>query len=98
MLDLIDGKKIIEFLIDQLKSSNLQQKIVAIPNDEMDDVLFNFLNSSKISCYRGSTFDVLDRYYKASKQFKSDIIIRTVSYTHLRAHETPEHLVWRLLG
>ena len=23
--------------------------------------------------------------------------IEPVSYTHLRAHETPEHLVWRLL-
>ena len=23
--------------------------------------------------------------------------IISVSYTHLRAHETPEHLVWRLL-
>ena len=25
-------------------------------------------------------------------------IMVTVSYTHLRAHETPEHLVWRILG
>jgi len=76
LLDLIDGKKIIEFLIDQLKSSNLQQKIVAIPNDEMDDVLFNFLNSSKISCYRGSTFDVLDRYYNCAKQLSFKHIMR----------------------
>ena len=24
-------------------------------------------------------------------------VVRAVSYTHLRAHETPEHLVWRVL-
>ena len=76
LLDLTDGKKIIEFLTDQLESSNLQQKIVAIPNDEMDDVLFNFLNNSKISCYRGSTFDVLDRYYTCAKQFSFKHIMR----------------------
>src|SRR5678815_641490 len=27
----------------------------------------------------------------------SPILVRSVSYTHLRAHETPEHLVCRLL-
>eukprot|EP00658_Telonema_sp_P-2_P067632 TRINITY_DN5655_c0_g1_i6.p1 TRINITY_DN5655_c0_g1~~TRINITY_DN5655_c0_g1_i6.p1 ORF type:complete len:106 (-),score=3.78 TRINITY_DN5655_c0_g1_i6:65-382(-) len=36
------------------------------------------------------------------KSYKARILrsfpcIRTVSYTHLRAHETPEHLVCRLL-
>tara|TARA_B110001454_G_scaffold75832_1_gene73388 strand:- start:277 stop:990 length:714 start_codon:yes stop_codon:yes gene_type:complete len=76
LLDLIDGKKTIEFLIDQLESSNLQQKIVAIPNNETDDVLFDFLNNSKISCYRGSTFDVLDRYYNCAKQFSFKHIMR----------------------
>src|SRR5678816_397246 len=29
--------------------------------------------------------------------FASDISVVSVSYTHLRAHETPEHLVCRLL-
>eukprot|EP00658_Telonema_sp_P-2_P047087 TRINITY_DN355_c0_g1_i14.p1 TRINITY_DN355_c0_g1~~TRINITY_DN355_c0_g1_i14.p1 ORF type:complete len:128 (-),score=14.94 TRINITY_DN355_c0_g1_i14:113-496(-) len=29
--------------------------------------------------------------------FRSEVSSRTVSYTHLRAHETPEHLVCRLL-
>ena len=43
LFDLTDGKKTIEFLIDQLESSNLQQKIVAIPRSTMDDILFNFL-------------------------------------------------------
>ena len=76
LLDLIDGKKSIEFLIEQLETSKLQQKIVAIPDNEMDDILFDFLNNLKISCYRGSTFDVLDRYYHCAKQFSFNHIMR----------------------
>ena len=76
LFDLTDGKKIIEFIIDQLQSSNLQQKIVAIPDNEMDDILFDFLNNLKISCYRGSTFDVLDRYYTCAKKFSFKNIMR----------------------
>ena len=76
LFDLTDGKKVIEFIIDQLQSSNLQQKIVAIPDNEMDDILFDFLNNLKISCYRGSTFDVLDRYYTCAKKFSFKNIMR----------------------
>ena len=32
-----------------------------------------------------------------NEKLKSNKILRAVSYTHLRAHETPEHLVCRLL-
>src|SRR5678815_5877757 len=52
-------------------------------------------------------FDVISRHYKYPKGYswKHEAIpvktlrreLRPVSYTHLRAHETPEHLVCRLL-
>src|SRR5674536_373839 len=38
-----------------------------------------------------------DRQSNESGQQISPITIAAVSYTHLRAHETPEHLVCRLL-
>lgn len=76
LLDLINGKKSIEFLIEQLETSNLQQKIVAIPDENSDDILFNFLNNLKISCYRGSKLDVLDRYYNCAKKFSFKHIMR----------------------
>ena len=76
LLDLVDGKKIIEFLFEQLKTSKLQQKIVAIPDDGSDDILFNFLNDMKILSYRGSKFDVLDRYYHCAKKFSFKHIMR----------------------
>ena len=76
LLDITNEKKVIEFLIEQLETSNLQQKIVAIPDDNSDDILFNFLNNLKISCYRGSKLDVLDRYYHCAKQFSFNHIMR----------------------
>jgi spore coat polysaccharide biosynthesis protein SpsF (cytidylyltransferase family) len=76
LFDLTDGKKTIEFLIDQLESSNLQQKIIAIPDDNSDHILFDFLNNLKISCYRGSKLDVLDRYYNCAKEFSFKHIMR----------------------
>jgi spore coat polysaccharide biosynthesis protein SpsF len=76
LLDLTDGKKTIEFLIDQLETSNLQQKIVAIPDDDSDDILFDFLNNLEILCYRGSKLDVLDRYYNCAKKFSLKHIMR----------------------
>ena len=76
LLDLVDGKKIIEFLFEQLKTSKLQQKIVAIPDDGSNDILFNFLNDMKILSYRGSKFDVLDRYYHCAKNFSLNHIMR----------------------
>ena len=38
--------------------------------------MFDFLNNLKISCYRGSTFDVLDRYYTCAKKFSFKNIMR----------------------
>jgi len=76
LLDITNGKKVIEFLIKQLETSNLKQKIVAIPNETTDDILFNFLNNLKIPCYRGSKLDVLDRYYNCAKEFSFKHIMR----------------------
>ena len=76
LLNLTNGKKIIDFLFEQLKSSNLRQKIIAIPESDNDDKLFDFLNDSKISCYRGSSLDVLDRYYNCAKKFSFKHIMR----------------------
>eukprot|EP00658_Telonema_sp_P-2_P069837 TRINITY_DN5923_c0_g1_i19.p1 TRINITY_DN5923_c0_g1~~TRINITY_DN5923_c0_g1_i19.p1 ORF type:complete len:564 (+),score=163.56 TRINITY_DN5923_c0_g1_i19:190-1881(+) len=41
--------------------------------------------------------DVLKHQAQLSVQQEREVMLRAVSYTHLRAHETPEHLVCRLL-
>jgi len=76
LLDLTNGKKTIDFLFEQLESSELKKKIVAIPENSEDDILFEHLNNSKISCFRGSSLDVLDRFYRCSKEFSFKHIMR----------------------
>ena len=56
LLDLTNGKKTIDFLFEQLKSSKLKKKIVAIPENNEDDILFEHLNNSKISCLKENSF------------------------------------------
>ena len=42
-----------------------------------------------------SSVELCKAYIKRIEKFEKDV--QAVSYTHLRAHETPEHLVCRLL-
>src|SRR5678815_6025813 len=49
--------------------------------------------------YHQAVLDAIDKVLVPSAQNPElkDLIVKAVSYTHLRAHETPEHLVCRLL-
>src|SRR5678815_4706114 len=49
-------------------------------------------HQSKVAAYLYNGPEYLETYFAA---FKAGLV--PVSYTHLRAHETPEHLVCRLL-
>ena len=67
----------LDFVINQISSSTLIDKvIVATTNLEQDDIIENLCNILQIKCYRGSSNDVLDRYYNCAKKFKFDNIIR----------------------
>lgn len=68
---------IIDFVIKQLKSSKKIEKIlVATTNLTEDDVICDHLSSQNIEFYRGSSDDVLDRYFQCAKKFSIDIIVR----------------------
>ena len=76
----IKGNKIIHLLFKRMKKSKLINKIViAIPNTKKDDRLYKYLKEKKINIFRGAEKNVLDRYYKAAKYYKADVIIRVTS-------------------
>src|SRR5678815_4297281 len=54
------------------------------------------ISDSVMTRMRRSTFIWSRRWPGVSFAFAA-VCVRAVSYTHLRAHETPEHLVCRLL-
>ena len=68
---------VLAYVIEQLKSAKKIEKIlVATTNLAEDDVICDYLRSQNIEFFRGSSEDVLDRYYQCAKEFSIDIIVR----------------------
>jgi len=58
------------------RSNSVQQIMVATTVSASDDAIYSFCQSEGIVCYRGSEFDVLDRYYQAALGVEAEIIVR----------------------
>jgi spore coat polysaccharide biosynthesis protein SpsF len=54
----------------------LDQVVVATTDDGSDDPLVAYCHEQGYPVFRGSQFDVLDRYYRAARHFSADIIVR----------------------
>ena len=73
----INGNPMLFYVIKQTLASKLiNEVIVATTVSKKDKIIFNYCKDNKIKCYRGSIYDVLDRYYKTAKKFKCDPVIR----------------------
>ena len=74
----IDGKNtVLDYVINQVKHSRKIEKIIVATTDLIeDDSVCKYANLQKIECFRGSSEDVLDRYYQCAKKFSIDIIVR----------------------
>ncbi len=77
---LIQNKPLLYYVINQVKhSKNLSKVIIATTELKEDDQIVKYTESQGIDVFRGSTEDVLDRYYKCAKKYGSDIIVRITS-------------------
>jgi len=76
-----DGKNpIVYHVIKQLQNCKLNDEIViATTNLPEDDTLAHFVKDMGISLFRGSSNDVLDRYYQCAKKFSFSDIVRITS-------------------
>ena len=76
-----DGKNpIVYHVIKQLQNCKLIDEIViATTNLPEDDTLAHFVKDMGISLFRGSSNDVLDRYYQCAKEFSFSDIVRITS-------------------
>lgn len=74
------GRPILWHVVNRLSHSKLLNKIVvATTTLPEDDLVEKFCVENNILFSRGSSEDVLSRYYEAAKKFDSDIIIRITS-------------------
>jgi len=67
----IHGKPIIAHLIERLAPSvTVDAFIVATTTNAEDDVLADWCAANDVHCFRGSDWDVLDRFWQAANCFK----------------------------
>lgn len=72
----IDGKEIILYLVERLKSCKYIGKVIICTTSlPSDDMLSELVSKKKIDFFRGSEKDILDRFYLAAKKFGTDFII-----------------------
>ena len=75
---------IIEIIVKRLERSKLLDKIVlAIPDNESNVKLANFLEQKKILYFKGSEHDVLSRFVECAKFYKATTVVRKQIQAHL---------------
>ena len=68
---------VLDYVIQQIKSSeSIEKIIVATTILEQDNVIYDYLCSQKYEVFRGSSEDVLDRFYQCAKKFSIDTVVR----------------------
>lgn len=73
----LNNKPMLEHIINRLQAVEMIDLIViATTQESKDKMISDFAKEHQIECYRGSTEDVLDRYYQAAKVYNADVIVR----------------------
>ena len=76
----IEGKPMIEHLIDRLKLSKLANEIIMCTStNPQDDILVDVAEKEEIKWFKGSEEDVLDRIFNAAKKFNIDFVVSTTA-------------------
>ena len=71
---------VLDYVINQLSFSKLiDKKIIATTDLKQDNVIEQACRNLGLEFFRGSSDDVLDRYYKCAKKFNIDNILRITS-------------------
>lgn len=73
----IGGKPMLEWVVRRgALASKVNAVIVATTDDPADDRIATWCAENEVLCYRGSVFDVLDRFYQAALMAESDRVVR----------------------
>ena len=74
------NKPLLLHLIERLKKSKFIKKIIVkTSTNKIDEIIFDLCKYNKIEVFRGNSLDLLDRYYKCSKKYKANDILRITS-------------------
>jgi spore coat polysaccharide biosynthesis protein SpsF len=85
----VNGKTILENLLDRLSpAEGIDEIIVATTTLSEDDAIENFCHEHNVKCFRGSDWDVLDRFYQTALSLteKPDHVVRICCDNPLHHH------------
>ncbi len=87
VLKQIKGKSLLEIQYNRLsKAQSINAIVIATTTNKEDDAIEEFCKSKNILVFRGSDWDVLDRYYRAAVLFKATNVVRITSDCPLHHH------------
>ena len=80
MMSIDQNDTVLSFGIKQVKScKKIDELVIATTDLPEDDIIVDYMNKLNIKYFRGSSKDVLDRYYQCAKKFSFSIIVRITS-------------------
>lgn len=79
LLNIGDKPMLLHVVNQTLSSKFIKDVIIATTSSEKDKKIENFCLKHNLKYFRGSTNDLLDRYYKCAKKFSCNPIIRISS-------------------
>jgi spore coat polysaccharide biosynthesis protein SpsF len=76
----VEGKTLLQLHLERvLQSRQLNKVVVATTQEPGDNAIITIADKFQIPVYRGSSDDVLDRYYQAAQPYQPDYIVRLTS-------------------
>lgn len=76
----VNSRTLLEYHLARAKQSKLVSKwIVATTDETGSDAICRIARKLSVSCFKGSTTDVLERFYKAAVSDKPDYVVRITS-------------------
>ena len=94
LLELKDGKSVLDYVINQLGFCETIDKIVvATTTLTEDDKIVEFCESNNVEYFRGDSKNVLDRHYQCAKKYSLSTIIRMPSDKPLLDPQVVDNIV-----
>ncbi|MEN6556223.1 MAG: methyltransferase domain-containing protein [Anaerolineaceae bacterium] len=73
----LGGKPVLERVISRVsRARHISGLVVATTSDSSDDPIEAFCVQKGTPVFRGSQYDVLDRFYQCARQYQADVIVR----------------------
>ena len=73
----LGGEPVLARVINRVRrAQTITGVVVATTTDPADDPIAAFCQQQAVPVFRGSQFDVLDRYYQAAREHHADVVVR----------------------